>query len=752
MNRTSPLLLFLLFAALFATAQPGAVDLSFNRGTGISSTEVYAIAIQPDDRILAGGWIDSFNGIDVRNLIRLEADGSSLDTTFHTGTGVSGSVDALALQTDGKILAGGEFAYYNGTPVGYMFRTNADGSLDTSFHMGTGFNSKVLSLFVQSDGKILAGGIFTAYDGSPAGSLIRLNTDGTSDTTFHPLSGADGSVEAIDIQPDNKIIIGGDFTHYDGDLVIRLTRLNPDGLRDTSFHASGNSTIVGVDAVIFDLAIEPLGKIVIGGNFGNIAFQQRKKLARMLPNGDLDGYFGQNLDGGNSEVFALKLLNDQKTLIGGNFTRFNNRAINRIARIDTLGEIDTTFNVGSGAESAIFAIGLQSKGKIVVAGDFKTYNGILKRKIARLYNCLTPQPDSIYGNGYALCAGTQQTFRVNAVSGTDRYEWTLPAGWSGTSDSTSIIATSNGSGGLVSVKAFSDSCGYSYATIRNIATVQPPGVDICLVTVDTASTHNIIIWEKPVTNLIDSFLIYREITSNTYSKIAAVAYSELSEYHDLDTNANPNTTSYRYKISVLDTCGAVSALSPYHNTIHLQNLGNGNFQWTFYQIEPGINPVTSFNVYRDDLGNGNFAQIGFVPGTNATFTDINFSSFPNSIYVVDVNWSISCNATRAVNTTRSNIRHRGTIDHPLLGIDDLVGGKLLLYPNPAEKSFQINFPNGLNFKRLEIYNSMGQKVLSRIYGNAADNELIDIEGFPTGFYTVTLEGNGGDRMRKILVH
>jgi len=315
----------------------------------------------------------------------------------------------------------------------------------------------------------------------------------------------------------------------------------------------------------------------------------------------------------------------------------------------------------------------------------------------------------------------------------------LPIGWSGSSDSASIIATSNGSGGTISVRAYNDSCGYSYATSRTIATNQPPGVDICLVTVDSASTHNIIIWEKPLSALIDSFFIYRETATNIYSKIASVPYAALSEYWDLDTNANPNSTSHRYKLSVLDTCGAESDLSFYHNTIHLQNLGNGNFQWTFYQIENLLNPVLSFNIYRDDLGNGNFFPIGNVPGTNATFTDINFNAFDSSIYVIDVNWSIACNPSRTVSTTRSNIRHRNSFDRPVLGMESMSDEKFEIFPNPGIGAFTMN--SQLAVRQIAIINSLGQEVWSEKHGPMSYNLTwqIDAHLLPKGFYMIRMD-------------
>lgn len=743
---TLSLLLFILI--LYSTAQPGALDLSFNSGTG-ANNQINAMALQPDGKIVAVGYFDMFNGDTIYKIIRLNTDGS-IDTSFHSGTQLLGAnVLDVTLQPDGKIIAAGEIGSYAGVTSNFIVRLNADASLDTSFHTGTGFSYTVHCIKLQSDGKILVGGEFTSYNGITANRIIRLNTDGSADTSFHSGLGADGTVEAIALQPDGKIVIGGDLVDYNGLLVFRTTRLFADGTHDSTFHATGHPTAIGLDGAVFDIAITPQNRIYVGGNFNNIAFQSKRKIGRLLPNGDLDAAFSQNGTGANNEVRAVKLSPQSKVLMCGNFGTYNNTSIVRVARLDSAGQIDTEFDPGTGPDGEPFNLSLQPDGKIIICGSFDSYNGTARGKIARLYNCLTPQPDSIYGNSYALCNGTQQTYSITPVSNATKYEWTLPNGWLGSSDSASITITSDGSGGVISVKAFNDTCGYSYATTRTIATVQPPGVNICLVTVDTASTHNIVIWEKPQTALIDSFIIYRETATNVYTKIGAVPYDSLSEYHDYA--ADPNTTSYRYKLSVLDTCHAESDLSLFHNTIHLQNLGSGNFQWTFYQIENSLNPVLSFNVYRDNLGNGNFQPIGNVPGTNATFTDVTFNSFTNSQYVIDANWSISCTPSRTVNTTRSNIRHRNAIDVLSNGNELSIADMLQVYPNPAGKLVNISIPSSLNIARLQLFNAIGQIVWSETPVQTSSIKQINVETLPKGVYALSLETNWGRVIKKLII-
>jgi len=229
--------------------------------------------------------------------------------------------------------------------------------------------------------------------------------------------------------------------------------------------------------------------------------------------------------------------------------------------------------------------------------------------------------------------------------------------------------------------------------------------EVCLVTVDTLSTHNIIYWEKTTVLDIDSFRVYREVTTGVYAYVASVHYDSLSEYHDMA--ADPNVTSYRYKLTMIDSCGNESQFadwSNFHNTIHLQNLGNGNLQWTLYDIENLGNPVSFYRVYRDDSGSGNFVAISStIPGGNSTYTDVNYATYPNARYRVDVAWGITCTPTRGtIVTTRSNIKSSGITTSVATNTID----PLLIYPNPASKSLTILYPAGLKNIKIQFVEAM----------------------------------------------
>jgi hypothetical protein len=226
-----------------------------------------------------------------------------------------------------------------------------------------------------------------------------------------------------------------------------------------------------------------------------------------------------------------------------------------------------------------------------------------------------------------------------------------------------------------------------------------------------------------------------------------VHYDSLSEYHDYA--ANPNVTSYRYKLSTVDTCGVESALSLYHSTIHLQNLANGNFQWTFYQIENQLNPILSFNFYRDALNNNNFFPIGNIPGTNSTYTDLTYSSFPDANYVVDANWSIACTPSRAaINTTRSNIK-KDKAGIEVLSINDNEKDVLLVYPNPANGWLNIATKGG-QLASVALVNALGQTVWFEKENKSAYQ--INTQSLPKGVYAVIAETDKGKSTTRVVLN
>jgi Secretion system C-terminal sorting domain/SprB repeat len=361
-------------------------------------------------------------------------------------------------------------------------------------------------------------------------------------------------------------------------------------------------------------------------------------------------------------------------------------------------------------------------------------NGCPKTSAATQLTFSSQPPAPVISTAGAIvaCAGGQVALTASSIPNVN-YLWS-------NGQSTQSITTGIPGTYFVTVSNISNGCQTTSGAITvNNSIPSPP---ICLVSVDTLSTHNIVYWEKPVTEEIDSFRVYREVATNVYSHIASVSYDSLSEYHDYA--ADPNATSYRYKIAVLDTCGDAGALTDFHNTIHLQVLGLGNMQWTLYDIENAGNPVTFYRVLRDDLGTGNFLPISStIPGGNTTYTDVNYATYPNAKYVVDVSWSISCDPSRInINTTRSNIKRPPTTTQ----IAQIERDEIKMFPNPTTGQFVIK--SNAEIKSVKVFNALGELVYQ--LQNISKREInIDGNTWNTGIYFVELISDNKVMVKKL---
>lgn len=274
---------------------------------------------------------------------------------------------------------------------------------------------------------------------------------------------------------------------------------------------------------------------------------------------------------------------------------------------------------------------------------------------------------------------------------------------------------------------------------------QPPLHPVCFATVDSlTSTFNIVYWDSIVHPGVDSVIIHREVATNVYARVGAVDVPGVSYFEDF--GANPNSTAYRYKLTIKDTCGDESSIDSclYHNTIHLQYLGSGNFQWTLYDIESMPNPVVTYNIYRDDIPSGNFVSIGTVPGTQSTFTDIASGSFPSADYRVDVNWSLGCEpTTRAgVSTSRSNIRNKSVIST----VKENESDEFKLQPNPTKDLITISSSTTIDEY---ILTDISGKIIASKSCNQT-NLLLNLQEYQTGTYILLLRTSNGITAKHIL--
>jgi uncharacterized delta-60 repeat protein len=367
----------------------GSVDATFNISTGGANGEVLAIKVQTDGKILIGGRFTFYNGVARNGIARINADGS-LDASFNPGTGINtpgDAVETMELQTDGKIFVAGSFAQYNGTTVNNVARLNTDGTLDTGYlaNTGSGIAGFVYTSVLQPDGKIIVAGNFSSFNGFARNSIVRINTNGTIDNTFLTnLSDGfqGGGVFALSLQTDGKIIAAGDFTTFTSggapNSRTRIVRLNANGTIDSG--SVIGQTFPSIDVLVFATAIQTDGQIWVGGLFTT----PRRGLYRLNTSGQLDttvpyttGLLNNSVTVNNA-VQSIIPLPDGKVILTGSFTNGGGR----IVRLNADGTQD--FSYSGGANGAIWTSALQSDGKVIIAGDFTFVNSVARNRIARL--------------------------------------------------------------------------------------------------------------------------------------------------------------------------------------------------------------------------------------------------------------------------------------------------------------------------------------------------------------------------------
>ena len=353
---------------------------------------------------------------------------------------------------------------------------------------------------------------------------------------------------------------------------------------------------------------------------------------------------------------------------------------------------------------------------------------------------IDPTPTAAYAGADQIVCGPNTTLSGNApTSGSGLWTVISGSGTITTPTSPTTTVTGLGTGNNVFQWTISSmSCGSSSSQVTVSPT--PVGLPICEVTVDSLSTHNIVVWEKTGLAIPPLyFKIYREDLTNVYTFLNSVMFDSLSVYNDY--GANPNVTGKRYKLSLVDTCYNESALSPYHNTMWLNYAGNGILSWTPYSIEGQSNPVTQYQIYRDDLGNGVWAVIGTTAGTQLGYTDINFASYPAANYKVKVLWSLTCTPTRsALSSPWSNATQHG------VGINEATAvNSIIISPNPFTSQTIISFDREKRNETLVIRNVLGKVV--RTYTVNGRELTIERGELASGIYFITT----GNVNRKIVI-
>jgi uncharacterized delta-60 repeat protein len=418
----------------------GDVDTSFNSGLGFGNTiisfsnGVKDLIILSSGKLLVGGQFDLYNGVPVRSIVRLNTDGS-IDNTFNINnnnygnivsmstdsneniyytkffqvgkllpngdfdntfiinnlnvfSGVGGDVNKVAVDQSDSIYVVGGFSTFSGISANRIVKLTSTGIKDNTFNYGSGFNNTVTNIIIDSFGKLYVRGFFSTYNGASNTVLIKLNSDGTKDTSFSntsTLSSNNASgLGALKLDQNNKLLFGGTLTTYISPTFVNAPiRINTNGSLDTTFSIYGN--VSGGNQIINDIEIDSNNNIIICGRFNS--YKQPSciyslKTYNGKTNNNFNPNYGINVSASLTVLSARSIVKSQNNnlYIGGYFenytlTNSNYRSI-ALLGLDISGNPNNTISVNTGANNTITNIFKDKLGGIFLTGSFSTYKGV----------------------------------------------------------------------------------------------------------------------------------------------------------------------------------------------------------------------------------------------------------------------------------------------------------------------------------------------------------------------------------------
>jgi|GEM_PF-1135124 uncharacterized repeat protein (TIGR03803 family) len=393
----------------------------------------------------------------------------------------------------------------------------------------------------------------------------------------------------------------------------------------------------------------------------------------------------------------------------------------------------------------------------------------------------------LWNNGKTTSSISSLAAGTHSVTVTDAYDCTTTASKNITQPSTILSANVSGSNitcnglnnGSVSVIASGGNLPYTYSwnngkTSSSISNL-PPGtycvvvtdsnkcaimrcdtvhqpvstldsVRICMVSVDTGSQHNIIVWNKTGLTNIDSFKVYYLNSASNWQLISKLPFSA-SQFIDTSSINNPNKNTVRYDVIGVDSCGDDEPItsSAWQNTMYINNSPPGTFIWsgTGYLIQNVSLPVLTYYLYRDSLGNGNWQAIDSVSGTQNKMTDPDYTNYVNGRWYVGAKLNVSgCpNPVGRVEAGGYTISRSNILNKNPVGISELSNNYLIsVYPNPAKELLNVKL-SGLKESpvKISVTDMTGRILMERSDEKIANDFIIDISSLTNGIYFMKLE-------------
>lgn len=773
----------------------GTLDLSFNSGSGISSLSnptgyVTSISILQSGKILIGGSFDSYNGFSRNRIAQINNDGS-LDLSFNPGTGFDGTISDIDIYPNGKILCSGYFSSFNNIVTHDIARLNMDGTIDQLLLNPSNytFNPGINSINIQPDGKIITGGAGGVGSNGGVCRLIICNEflsivnqtltpvvcesyqSPTDPNVWYDQSGiyyetiysSSSTCDSIHLTI-NLTVHSPSFNsiHYD-----TIYECNTYAWQGQIYSSSGLysfplSNQFGCDSTVYlNLTVIPNDNISITPNptFGtaplNVAFANQTP---NLTNYNFTWYFGDGTSQQSNAPFLSHIYTQNGyadvTVVADNLTTGCSSSQTFNDMIFVIGGVTCTHTAalnqtgplsGCAGDSLLLSCNTDpsftyqwNRNGIPVSGAttssfYPTQSGsytvtiyqnncpVTSAGISVTINPIPSVPTITSSGTITPCSGGSMT--LTAPSGFTSYLWNTG------STASSLVVSQSGNYSVMVTN--NNGCSRtSNPFVVNASFMAAP--QVCIVGVDSLTNENRVVWEKPLTQGIDSFYVYKETNvSNVYTKIGATDYNDLAVF--LDVNSNPAVQAYRYKISALDTCGVETNVGDFHKTIHLtinQGIGGAwNLIWSHYE---GLN-FGSYNIYRG-TDPSNISLLTTIQSNLNSYSDLTPPTGP-LYYQIEVVNPNNCDPTKSLNygVSRSNIVNNGQI-----GVNENKVFQFNVYPNPTNGVITLQSAPELMGNSFTILDFMGRILMKDTISNIKQD--IDMINFAKGTYYLKIEG------------
>lgn len=735
-------------------------------------------AVQANGQVVVVGEFQGANQTLQGKPIRLNSD-FTVDQNFGVNLPNSISAHRVLLQQDGKIvLLGSIDITLNGTPTTkFIYRLNTDGSYDTTFDYNLSeYISQVQHFAIQNDGKIL---IYRNYDTSSAWRVERLNTDGTPDNTFLLSTGAHSVNKILPLQ-DGRILLGGYFTGYNGSSSSKIAMLNQNGSIvpfTTPVYITNSPYSSSTPSGATDMVQQSDGKVIITGVFNTfgqgVMVANCKNIVRM----NLDGSRDQNYVSTIVGVATPSLDGLDNLYMGGNFSTFNNEIVSNLVKVDINGALSPSFNnVCPGFDERVFAIREYQNGKTLILGQFNKYNGQIARRLARLNvdgsldtTFTTYFSDSFFNNG--LDISDLQILPDNKIilvgrANTFSYAGTTFNGIIKLNENGTIDPTFNSGAGLNgTVNWTSDNIASSIAMqadgkilvsgLFNKYNSQPTGRIIRLLPSGALDTNFATIAQTAVKMFIqpDGKIIATNLVASTQRLLP-------------NGTIEMDFTQDKQPIVAIQSDGKYIVRPLVNSAYNLRRLmpDGVTFDPSFYDFAFPSNTYTDLSAIQPDdklivtYPGDKLVRLNSNGQLDTTFTmSLGFSVLVDEIlkFPVEVlnDGKLMVGSSNRTQFYKYNnlfeyniVRLMG--DEYLANQDIKFEKYFTLYPNPVDNLLTIQTKEPLDVISISIYNMMGQAVL--IFQNGIQLQNLNVSKLTSGTYFVVVNSSKGSSSMKFI--